>query len=134
MQIIDRIYELIKLKKKHAYELCNVLGIRTSTMSTWKARSCDPPARYMKTIADFLGVSLEYLMTGEEAPVRKETTPEEDELLSYYRLLPAAARIDYMGQLKGYLKGVEDSQKYEDSEKRLSALPGPGKGVAGAID
>ena len=71
MEIIERIYELLNKSDKKAYELCERLNIRTSTMSTWKARTSDPPARYMKTIADFLGVSLDYLLTGKEAPALK---------------------------------------------------------------
>ena len=81
MEIIERIYKTLGEQGKKAYELCVKLDISTSTMSTWKARTNDPPAKYMKTIADFLGVSLDYLLTGQEAPVRKSTTPEEDELL-----------------------------------------------------
>ena len=66
MEIIERIYETLSKSDKKAYELCEKLNIRTSTMSTWKARTNDPPAKYMKTIADFLGVSLDYLLTGQE--------------------------------------------------------------------
>lgn len=120
MEIIERIYQLLNEKDKRAYELCSKLDIRTSTMSTWKSRVNDPPARYMKTIADFLGVSLNYLMTGEEAPVRKTTTPEEDELLELFRSLPENKKYEFIGELKGFLKCIKESQKYLDNEKRLS--------------
>lgn len=120
MEIIERIYETLNQKDKRAYELCEKLGVRTSTMSTWKARQNDPPARYMKTIADFLGVSLDYLLTGEEAPVRKTTTPEEDELLELFRSLPEPKKYEFVGELKGFLKAYTESQKYLDEEKRLS--------------
>ena len=49
MEIIERIYQTLSEKDKKAYELCEKLNIRTSTMSTWKARTNDPPAKYMKT-------------------------------------------------------------------------------------
>jgi len=120
MEIIERIYQLFDEKDKKAYELCNKLNIRTSTMSTWKARTNDPPAKYMKTIADFFGVSLDYLMTGQDAPVRKTTTPEEDQLLELYRALPENKKYEFVGELKGFLKAMEDKQKYLDEEKRLS--------------
>ena len=89
-------------------------------MSTWKARTNDPPAKYMKTIADFLGVSLDYLLTGQEAPIRKTTTPEEDELLELFRSLPENKRYEFVGELKGFLRAYTDHQKYLDEEKRLS--------------
>lgn len=117
MEIIERIYQTLSEKDKKAYELCEKLNIRTSTMSTWKARTNDPPAKYMKTIADFLGVSLDYLMTGQEAPVRKTTTPEEDELLALFRSLPEPKKYEFVGELKGFLKAYTESQKYLDEEK-----------------
>ena len=49
----------------------------------------------MKTIADFLGVSLDYLLTGQEAPVRKNTTQEEDDLLALFRSLPEPKNYFY---------------------------------------
>ena len=36
MEIIERVYQLLDEKDKRAYELCEKLSIRTSTMSTWK--------------------------------------------------------------------------------------------------
>lgn len=120
MEIIERIYETLGKTDKKAYELCEKLGVRTSTMSTWKSRTNDPPAKYMKTIADFLGVSLDYLLTGHEAPVRKTTTPEEDELLELYRSLPENKKYEFVGELKGFMKAYTESQKYLDDEKRLS--------------
>lgn len=120
MEIIERIYQLLDEKDKRAYELCEKLSIRTSTMSTWKARTNDPPAKYMKTIADFLGVSLDYLLTGQEAPVRKNTTLEEDDLLDLFRSLPEPKKYEFIGELKGFLKAYTESQKYLDEEKRLS--------------
>lgn len=120
MEIIERIYQLLNEKDKRAYELCEKLSIRTSTMSTWKARTSDPPAKYMKPIADFLDVSLDYLLTGQEAPVRKNTTPEEDDLLDLFRSLPDPKKYEFIGELKGFLKAYTESKKYLDDEKRLS--------------
>lgn len=120
MEIIERIYKILKESDKKAYELCKKLDISTSTMSTWKSRNSDPPAKYMKTIADFLGVSLDYLLTGQEAPARKTTSPEEDELLELYRALPENKKYEFVGELKGFLKALNESQKYLDEEKRLS--------------
>lgn len=120
MEIIERIYEILNQKEKRAYQLCEILDIRTSTMSTWKTKKTDPPAKYMKTIADFLGVSLDYLLTGQEAPVRKTTTQEEDELIELFRSLPDPKKYEFIGELKGFLKAYTDSQKYLDEEKRLS--------------
>ena len=111
MEIIERITETLEKTDKKATDLCDRLGIRTSTMSTWKN---------IKPIADFLGVSVHYLLTGEEAPARKLTTAEEDELLELYRALPQNKQFEFIGELKGFLKAYTESQKYLDKEKRLS--------------
>lgn len=123
MEIIERITETLKEKDKLAVDLCRVLDIRTSTMSTWKSKKNDPPAKYMPTIANFLGVSLDYLLTGEESPAPvalKTTTTMEDELLDLFRMLPEPKKYEFMGELKGFLKAMEDQQKYLDEGKRLS--------------
>lgn len=123
MEIIERIVQTLNEKDKLAVDLCRVLDIRSSTMSTWKAKTSDPPARYMPTIAKFLGVSLDYLLTGEEAPIPetvKTTTMMEDELLELFRALPEHKKYEFMGELKGFLKALEDQQKYLDEGKRLS--------------
>ena len=64
--------------------------------------------------------SVHYLLTGEEAPARKLTTAEEDELLELYRALPQNKQFEFIGELKGFLKAYTESQKYLDKEKRLS--------------
>lgn len=120
MEIIERIYHLLDEQGKRAYALCEKLNIRTSTMSTWKARTNDPPARYMKTIADFFGVSLDYLMTGQEAPVRKTTTMDEDELLELFRRLPADKQQRYLGRLESEAEQYMRGQKYLDGKEKLS--------------
>ena len=120
MEIIERIYKLLEEEKKTAYELCEKINIRASTMSTWKSRTTDPPAKCMKTIADFFGVSLDYLMTGQDAPLHKTTPLQEDELLALFRSLPEPKKYEFVGELKGFLKAYTESQKYLDEEKRLS--------------
>lgn len=122
MEIIERIHMLLKKENKRANVLCDLLGIRTSTMSTWKTRCVDPPARYMPTIADYLGVSLNYLLTGEEAPVAKTTTDDEDEMLALFRQLPVKKQYETIGEMKGFLNATGDTAK----GKRLSASSGTG--------
>lgn len=100
MEIIERITETLEKRDKKATDLCDRLGIRTSTMSTWKTRNSDPPAKYIKPIADFLGVSVHYLLTGEEAPARKLTTAEEDELLDLYRRCRRTKNLNLSGNSK----------------------------------
>ena len=82
MEIIERISDLLAERDKTAVELCKALDIQTSTMSTWKTRKKDPPARYMPAIANFLCVSLEYLLTGQERPAIIEQPADQSPKLS----------------------------------------------------
>lgn len=53
------------------YRVSEATGIRTSSLSGWKAGKFTPKQEKLKKIADYFGVSIEYLMTGEE-PEEKE--------------------------------------------------------------
>lgn len=57
-----------------AYKVSKETGITQSTLSDWKRGRSTPKTGNMKKIADYFGVSVEYLMTGKEEP--KEKAPE----------------------------------------------------------
>ena len=48
------------------YRVCKETGLTTSTISNWKAGRYTPKTDKLQKIADFFGVSIEFLMTGEE--------------------------------------------------------------------
>lgn len=58
--------QLCKEKGVTAYKVCKATGITTATISNWKAGRYTPKQEKMQKIADFFGVSLEYLTTGKE--------------------------------------------------------------------
>ncbi|MCI9191594.1 MAG: helix-turn-helix transcriptional regulator [Lachnospiraceae bacterium] len=53
------------------YRVCKETGLTTSTISNWKAGRYTPKTDKMQKIADFFGVSIEFLMGSEE----KEESP-----------------------------------------------------------
>ena len=57
-----------------AYKVSKETGITQSTLSDWKRGRSTPKTENMKKIADYFGVTVEYLMTGKEEP--KEKAPE----------------------------------------------------------
>lgn len=48
------------------YRVCKETGLTTSTISNWKAGRYTPKADKLQKIADFFGVSIEFLMGAEE--------------------------------------------------------------------
>lgn len=65
--VLKRIIDELQVQKKKTTELCKAAGIANSTFSTWKKENREPQLKYIPSIAKFLGVSIDYLLTGEEA-------------------------------------------------------------------
>lgn len=64
--------KLLKAKGCSAYQVSKATGIAQSTLSDWKNGKSIPKADKIQKIADFFGVSAEYLMTGNEGEEGKK--------------------------------------------------------------
>ena len=80
-------YEIFeKLCQSHKitpYRVCKETGLTTATISNWKAGRYTPKADKLQKIADFFGVSIEYLMTGnmeQEEKVISLTSKDERDI------------------------------------------------------
>lgn len=58
--------QLLEQRNLKAADVCKGTGLPSSLFSEWKRGKSTPKADKIKKIADFFGVSAEYLMTGEE--------------------------------------------------------------------
>lgn len=58
--------ELCKKNNVTPYRVCKETGLTTATISNWKAGRYIPKSDKMQKIADYFGVSVEYLTTGED--------------------------------------------------------------------
>ena len=58
---------LLKSRGVTAYEVSKNTGIPQSTLSDWKRGRCTPKQDKLQKIADFFGVSIDYLVNGKEA-------------------------------------------------------------------
>lgn len=125
-----------------AYKVSKETGITQSTLSDWKRGRSTPKSDNMKKIADFFGVSVDYLMTGKEEPEKKETklTPKDErdikkdleslrEKLINKELGPAAFDGDdipdddvdlFLGQVELMLKRlkVKNKEKYNPHKNK----------------
>lgn len=58
--------KLLQAQGLKAADVCRGTGLPSSLFSEWKKGKSTPKADKIKKIADFFGVSVEYLMTGED--------------------------------------------------------------------
>lgn len=56
-----------------AYKVSKATGVTQTSLSNWKSGRSTPSAKTLQKIADYFGVSIEYLMTGKEDIIEKET-------------------------------------------------------------
>lgn len=57
-----------------AYRVAKETGITTATLTNWKKGKYTPKQDKLQKIADFFGVSLEYLMTGKESADKEKAS------------------------------------------------------------
>ena len=83
--------ELLEKNGVTAYKVGKDTKIASSTFTDWKKGRSEPKQDKLKRIADYFGVSVEYLMTGEEkkkaARPKEPYTKEDLELLALIKNL-----------------------------------------------
>lgn len=75
---------LLKERGVTAYQVSKATGISTGSLTDWKKGRSQPKVDKLQKIADFFGVSVDYLLNGEtEKPaVPKDDEPDVKETLS----------------------------------------------------
>lgn len=93
MSIGERVHTLLEEKGKRQKELADFLGTRASTVNGWKQGNKTPSSELLLPICEFLDISIEYLLTGEERNTVKQISnnndlsTDETDLLTYFREL-----------------------------------------------
>lgn len=85
-EILVRISAELARQGKQQAELVSYLDLPKGAYSNWKAGKSRNFCEHLGAIAQFLGVSVEFLVTGKEAE-KNLTNPREEELLLLYREL-----------------------------------------------
>lgn len=112
MTISQRVFHLLSKQGKKQNELAEFTGISTSTISAWNKRGTDPAANTISTIADFFGVSTDYLLTGEEKKLLSDNlTQNEIELLNIFHNFNDREQVKIIGRMEEWL----ESQKRKEA-------------------
>lgn len=125
MTIGNRVLELLDAKKLKQKDLAAYLGTKPSTVNGWKEPNRNPSSDLIVRICEFLNVSYEYLLTGNETPSAAFSS-DDAEWLSLIHQLPPEARYEFKGEIKGYLKYMEKSVAVDDLQGK--SLPSSGTG------
>ena len=102
MTICERLFSTLDEKGLKAAGLCRVLGIGTNITTGWKQRNTDPPAKYIAPICEYLGCSVEYLLTGQDTEKAPAPGISENgrEMLALYEKLPEREQVLLLGRLQ----------------------------------
>lgn len=77
MSTLDRITNLLKEQNKKQKELTDYLGITKNAFTDWKNGRIKSYNKYIPQIAEFLNVSIDFLLTGNE---HEKELPESEKL------------------------------------------------------
>lgn len=68
--------QLLKMNKTTVYRVSKDTGIAASTLSDWKNGRSHPKTAKMRLLADYFGVTLEYMTGGEESGQAQRLSPD----------------------------------------------------------
>lgn len=108
--------QLEKLCQKHNIKPSNVveqLGMSKGTMSNWK-KGGTPSGEAVVRFAKHFNVSTDYLLLGKETEdsivsIESAISREDKEWLSLIHQLPPEAQYEFRGEIKGYLRHLNES-------------------------
>lgn len=110
-----RFEELMNEKHLNMRKVSQATGIPYSTFTDWKVGRYTPKIDKLKKIADFFGVSVDYLMTGNEIGINTQSVTERVKTEpSYYNNIEAFVIKNFP---------YADDEKFMDYAIRLWKLP-----------
>ncbi len=94
--VTNRISALLKEQNKRQVALAEALNIPKQTITDWKSGKSKSYFENIPQIANFFGVSCDYLLTGKEYKYTQLITDDEQDLISEYKKLDFKGRSAVM--------------------------------------
>ena len=104
--VVERVDTLLAQRNENRNNLRKI-GIAQQTISQWSTKDRVPRADDLLKIANYLGVSMEYLLTGEV----KKLSDEEINIVYKVRMLTAEQKAVIVNQLEFMVKQTLDRKK-----------------------
>lgn len=107
-----RIAMLRKSQGLSQQQLADALGVSRSAVAFWETGRVGSLRKYIPKLADLFGVSTEAFLTGMiEKDIHAVLTPDEDDLLRFYRLLDPAMKLTAQKWMERQVRKGETSRK-----------------------
>ena len=116
MCILDRITKEQKEQGKSQKDLCEYLGLTKNTFTEWKSGRNTSYKKYLPEIAEFLGVSVDYLLGKTENKKPSPAAAEEEEQDMAFSL------SKYMETIKNQEVLMFDGEPLDDESRELLLL------------
>ena len=101
MDIVDRIFELADKQFPEQRDFASRIGVVPSVVSAWRSRKSASYNKRLPEIADLLGTTPEYLLTGNA--VEPASDPELAAALSQFERLTPEQRAKVIGYMEGLI-------------------------------
>lgn len=110
MDFYDRFLKLCVENDIKPCKMVESIGIKKTAASNWKARKTKPTAYNLQKIAEYFGVTVEYLK-GEEEQAKKEPLSENEERLKELYNLTADLSDAEITALNAFVAGLKANRK-----------------------
>ncbi|MBT9667138.1 helix-turn-helix domain-containing protein [Roseburia hominis] len=98
--------KLLEEKGVSAYKVGKATGIAGSTFTDWKTGRSAPKQDKLQKIADYFGVTLDYLMTGEE-----QNSPYSDDMADLFVEISRSNDVNRIKRLLSYYMNLNEREK-----------------------
>ena len=123
MSIINNLLLLLEEKRLKQSDLCDAIGISSSTMTNWKNRGTDPPSKHIIPICEFLNVSPYILLTGKEkSSLTSELSADEQELLGCFKKLSDKSKGMVLGRAEALAELEAPVEPDQEEEEEIETI------------
>ena len=113
MSIIERVLVILKEKNLRQKDLTDYLGITPNAFTDWKSGRIKSYTKYLPQIAEFLGVSVDYLC---EVSTTEQLFPQQKKLAGLIAQLDERDQI----KLEGIIEEMLRADKYTAKKDQVS--------------
>lgn len=102
MDTAERIFDLLDRSGMEQKKFAELIGATDKIVSKWRTSGLKSYRKYLPQIADVLGTTVEYLLTGEKKePAAEDSSGREKEFVQLFEKLTPEQQDMVLAQLKG---------------------------------